>query len=353
MPHYPIYDIKKSYAENVAAGPQFSRPIPAETSRSKAALCHFMGYEVASPLGVPAGPLLTSDWTTLAARLGFDVITYKTIRSKAHPGHPLPNVIFVKTDPRHPNVAIASLPPEEISEITITNSFGMPSMPSDFLQSDIAKARDALPKGKILIVSVVGTPGNAPHVTDDFVRTAEMAKEAGAHIIEANFSCPNISSKEGALYCDPVNAFEIASKIAKAIHPLPLLIKMGACYDKNLLRDVLISLRRANVRGICGINTISMSVVNADKTFALGKGRETGGICGNEIRPAALQFIREAAEIIAEEKLDLELAGCGGIMLPHHFDEFLNAGAAVAMTATGMMWDPLLALKWKNKGINI
>jgi hypothetical protein len=51
---------------------------------------------VASPLGVPAGPLLTSKWTDLAARLGFDVVTYKTIRSSEFAGHPVPNVVYLE-----------------------------------------------------------------------------------------------------------------------------------------------------------------------------------------------------------------------------------------------------------------
>jgi dihydroorotate dehydrogenase (NAD+) catalytic subunit len=41
------------------------------------------------------------------------------------------------------------------------------------------------------------------------------------------------------------------------------------------------------------------------------------------------------------------LIGCGGITLSEHFDEFLDAGAEVATTATGMMWDPLLGLRWQ------
>jgi hypothetical protein len=54
--------------------------------------------QVASPLGVPAGPLLDSKWTTLAANLGYDIVTYKTIRTCASTGHAPPNVLYLQAD---------------------------------------------------------------------------------------------------------------------------------------------------------------------------------------------------------------------------------------------------------------
>lgn len=79
---------------------------------------------------------------------------------------------------------------------------------------------------------------------------------------------------------------------------------------------------------------------------ALGPGREYSGICGGPIRAAAVDWVKQASTIIKEENLDITLLGCGGVMLPNQFDDFLNAGAKVAMSATGMMWDPFLALRY-------
>ena len=345
---HALYAIEKSYADNLKSGPQFFGPLPKNIRLPEEQWIDFLGYSAASPLGVPAGPLLSSQWTTLAAKLGFDIVTYKTIRSQAHPGHPLPNIVFVAECTKNRDAAIQVSQPEETTDISITNSFGMPSLPADFLQKDIAKARAELIHGQILIVSVVSTPGMSENGTDDFVRTALMAKEAGAQIIEANFSCPNISSKEGALYTDPESAYEIAKAIARAIHPLPLMVKVGSYPTPGLNREVLIALARAGCRGVCGINTVPRRILDADHQPALGKDREIGGVCGKMVRPVGLQFVKETAAAIAAEKLDLELVGCGGIMLPEHFDAFLAAGAKVAMSATGMMWDPYLGLKWKH-----
>lgn len=343
----PIYDITKSWSSNIAEGPFFEGVFP-ERPKAHATL-DLCGFQIASPLGVPAGPLLNSRWTTLAARLGFDVVTYKTIRSRQHPGHSLPNVIFVSEDKHEKGLAYPIEKPLQNHHLTITNSFGMPSMPAHFLQQDIAKARLGLGKDQVLIVSVVGTPDNSENVLQDFVTTALLAKDAGAHIIEANFSCPNICSQEGSLYTDPDNSYAIAQAIAKAIAPTPLIIKVGTYSDQEKMKQVLVQLARAGVQGVCGINSVSMHVKDANGLPALGKGRETSGICGNGIRHHALQFVRQAAHIIHAEKLSLEIIGCGGIMLPEHFDLFLNAGAKVALSATGMMWNPYLAHEYHGR----
>lgn len=69
----------------------------ADTTSSCPAVTRMHMVQVASPVGVPAGPLLDSKWTTLAANLGFDIVTYKTIRSQASTGHDPPNVLYLHT----------------------------------------------------------------------------------------------------------------------------------------------------------------------------------------------------------------------------------------------------------------
>ena len=81
----PIYDIRKTYLENADHGPFFNGPIPQRVLPPKEKWIDFLGFPVVSPIGVPAGPLLTSNWIALAGKLGFDIPTYKTIRSKDHP----------------------------------------------------------------------------------------------------------------------------------------------------------------------------------------------------------------------------------------------------------------------------
>lgn len=334
--HPPIYDISKTYAENGEEGPYFNGPIPKR--RPPERVFNFLDFEVHSLIGVPAGPLLNSRWIALAAKLGFDIPTYKTIRSEAHPSHPLPNVAFVDQEGRRIS------DPGNIEELSITNSFGMPSRSPDFLLADIETANRSLSKGQVMIVSIVGTPHRGLSFGEDFVRTACMAKEAGAKIIEANFSCPNVKKGEGILYNSPEIVHEYTRAIARAIHPTPLILKVGVFPSPHDLKSALLAAARGGARGICGINSVSMKV-----DPPLDAQRPTSGICGALIREQAISFLKEASQINRKEKLALSLLGCGGVMLPDHFDELFDAGAEVSMSATGMMWDPYLAMRYHER----
>ncbi len=340
--HPPIYDIHKTWTENATEGPFFQGKIP---KRPEPKPFDFLGYKVNSPIGVPSGPLLNSRWIALAGKLGFDIPAYKTIRSYAHPSHALPNVVYVKPVGPHRAIALDEFT-ENFSDLSITNSFGNPSKSPDFLLEDIARANASLGKGQVMIVSIYGTPNQGISFGDDFVRAAILAKEAGAKIIEANFSCPNVDKAEGILYMSPDTVFEFAQKISHAIKPIPLLLKMGVFPNEQLMKEVLQASAKGGARGVCGINTLSMEVLDKQGKPALGENRKTAGVCGGAIRPQALHFIHKASEIIHKEKLGLVLLGCGGIMRPEHFTEFLDHGAQIAMSATGMMWDPYLALRY-------
>jgi dihydroorotate dehydrogenase len=337
--HPPIYDIEKSYAENAAEGPFFNGTFPKRIQPEKGH--DFLGHSVSSLIGIPSGPLLNSKWIALAGKLGFDILTYKTIRSEAHPGHRLPNVKFIDQNGNQLDA------PNTFDQLTITNSFGMPSKSPDFLLQDIESAKRSLSKGQVMIVSIVGTPNRGISFADDFVRAALLAREAGAPLIEANFSCPNVDKADGILYQSPETVHEYTRLIATAIHPIPLILKVGVFESRHQMKSVLLAAARGGAKAICGINSVSMEIHPP-----LDAGRKTSGICGGAIRPIAIAFIRDAAMTIEENKLGLVLMGCGGIMRPSHCNEFFEAGARVAMSATGMMWDPYLAMRYHAHSIS-
>ncbi|MBS0603498.1 MAG: tRNA-dihydrouridine synthase [Verrucomicrobia bacterium] len=347
-----IYDIHKTYLENAADGPFFSGPLPKRAMPPKEKWIDFLGHSVASPIGVAAGPLLTSRWVDLAGKLGFDIPIYKTIRSTEYPCHPLPNMVFVDTHgmikhQAHPKSATLVMSPSpHLEDLAVTNSFGMPSKSPQFLIEDIPRANASLQDGQVMVVSVGGTVRSDCTFLEDFVKAAELAKNSGAKIIEANFSCPNIDKSEGCLYMTPATVFEIGKAIVRAVAPIPVIIKAGIFSSEEQMRDVFIAAARAGIRAVAGINTVSMAVIDEKGQPALGPKRLTSGICGGPIREVALQFVETAAKINRREKLDLTLIGVGGITLPEHFDLFFNAGADVAMSATGMMWDPYLAARY-------
>lgn len=348
LPDRPIYDINRTWEENGQEGPFFSKEIP-ERAPCKPE-CSFLGLPVASRIGVAAGPLLNSRWTSLAADLGFDIITYKTIRSRAHPCHPLPNVIFVDTpEPLHPSpkptLVQREHSPQTMKDIAITNSFGMPSRGPNFLFYDIHRARTLLKKNQVLVVSIVGSGSDKDELTADFVQAAKLAAKGGAQVIEVNFSCPNVTSGQGSLYLDAQMVAHIGRAVVDAAR-LPIVMKVGTFPDTITLSQTLSAAVDAGLQGVCGINSVMGEVFTADGAPALGKERITSGICGAPILDAASAFLREAREVIDRKNLPLTLMGVGGVTEAHDFDTLLSNGADFALTATGMMWNPMLAQQY-------
>lgn len=85
------------------------------------------------------------------------------------------------------------------------------------------------------------------------------------------------------------------------------------------------------------------SVLDPDGSPALGPDRPTSGVCGAPIRQAALEFVRAARDVIDSRQLGLTIIGVGGVTCGQHVCDMLAAGADFVQSATGMMWNPLLA----------
>lgn len=347
----PTYRIDLSYEENYQNGPF----IDGEFSDRKAGgFKQFMGFEVRSRFGVPAGPLLNSRWIQVYAKLGFDLLVYKTVRTEAHPSHPAPNCMILNLSGQleEKDFGYTLVANEEISEdknsshVSITNSFGMPSRDPKVWQEDVLKAKSFLNPGQILIVSVVGTPRKGQDLADDYARGAMMAKEAGADVVEINLSCPNVTTGEGSLFTDPEASSRVTRKVQRALHGTPLIIKMGYISDFKILEKVIIANARFT-EGISSINTLSFKVVKPDGSQALpGPGRLQSGVCGDAIRSCGLHQSKRIADIRRRHRLDFALIGVGGIMTVNDIIAYEEAGTDASMSATGAMWDPYLALKY-------
>ena len=232
------YDMDRDYYHNLEAGPRFTGEIPIWKPHPSHT---FLGYTLNSPLGIPAGLLLDSKWIELYARLGYDILVYKTVRSRQYPVHPWPNCLFVKTEMLQPH----HLPPKVLAPrnweppsprgVTITNSFGMPSLSPEGWQEDVERALGHIREGQLLVVSGVGTLENSQEkLVQDFVRVASMIKETGAAMVELNFSCPNTAEGEGAIYTDPELASWIVREVSRILAGTPLLIKVGLLLGDQL-----------------------------------------------------------------------------------------------------------------------
>ena len=348
----PTYRIDLSYDENYRRGPFFDGTVPERKIRQQYS---FLDFKVNSLVGIPAGPLLNANWVTSYASLGFDLLVYKTVRTCARPSHPAPNCLFLDVKEALTEqeiggrlVALPNNMDARVGQMSITNSFGMPSQEPAIWQADVAKAKAGLNPGQVLIVSVVGTPGQRSRLADDYADAAAMAVEAGAQMIEINLSCPNVIGREGALFGDPEASSEVSKLVKKRIGAIPLLIKIGYISDITALQEV-VAANAPHVQGIASVNTLSFEIVKPDASPALpGKGRLRSGVCGAAIKTCAMKQAARLVDLRQKEDYGFVVVGVGGAMTAGDINGYFNLGVDAVMSATGAMWDPYLAYRyWK------
>jgi len=339
------YDIAATYRDNFERGPQLGLTPAIPTTEP----VDFLGQEVSSRLGIAAGLLLNAKWIEGYAACGWDLLTYKTVRSSARECYPPPNWVFVDADDGSGPVYAMDDLPEDPSTISSAVCFGMPSMPPEFWREDIARAKAVLSEGQMLIVSVVASPEpdwDAVQVADDYAQCAGWAVEAGADVIEANYSCPNVCSAEGQVYCDARLSEIVTQTIRSAIGEVPLLLKIGVFPDTDSQRAFLHAVA-GNANGITLVNGISRPVLRADGQPVFGEQYVKAGVLGRIIHEPCVAAVREARAVIESENLSLSLAAVGGVSSVADYNEFIEAGADAVLCGSSPMYLPDLAVEIK------
>jgi dihydroorotate dehydrogenase len=328
------YDWRQSYDWNYehapVAVPQAEPAVPGQWD--------YCGLPVPSPLGIAAGPLLNGRWILYYAALGFDVLTYKTVRSRPRACYAAPNLLPVRAARMHDGEGILSASAEMHGSWAV--SFGMPSRDPECWRADVEATRVALPKNKILSVSVVATPEahwTRDDLAEDFARCARWAVESGADCVEANFSCPNVASADGQLYQQPEAAGHIAARLRQAVGNRPLLLKIGHVTDEAQA----VALAQAvapHANALVMVNCIAAGVVDAQQVPLFHGQRR--GIAGEAIREAAVDQVRLFAGILRQQFLTLRLIGVGGIATARDVQAQLAAGSHAVQLATAAMLEP-------------
>jgi dihydroorotate dehydrogenase (NAD+) catalytic subunit len=335
----PTYDRFQTYQWNYQHVPQ---PVDVDVPEVPGEW-RFLGRRVGSPLGVPAGPLLNGAWCLYYASLGFDVVTYKTVRSVERACYPLPNLQPVAC--RQLAGSETEVPATDEMTGSWAVSYGMPSKSPDVWRRDIEETRRKLPTGKVLSVSVVGTVQEGwtiDQLADDYAQCAKWAVESGADCIETNFSCPNVSTCDGQLYQQPADAARVAEVVREQIGNTPYILKIG----KMLGREEAIALLDAvapHADALAMTNSIAATVRSTDGQSQLFDGQKRG-ICGDATREASVAQTRLMHELIRERGLKLRLIGVGGASTAEHVRQYLDAGAEAVHLATAAMVEPGVAV---------
>ena len=186
--------------------------------------------------------------------------------------------------------------------------------------------------GKVMIVSIMGRND------EEWERLAHLSQEAGADIIECNFSCPNM--EQNGLGVDIGQSTEAVARCTRAARrgcTVPLLAKLTP--NVADMRPFARTAMQNGADGIAAINTVkSLMGMNLD-TYATEpsvQGRSgVGGYSGRAVKPIALRFIWEMA---SDPQLhSVPISGMGGVDTWRDAVEFLLLGANHVQITTAVM----------------
>ncbi|MGH7309309.1 MAG: tRNA-dihydrouridine synthase [Candidatus Rokuibacteriota bacterium] len=310
-----------------------------------------LGYDLDSPLGIAAGPLLNSKWVEGYARLGFDVLTYATVRSRPHPAHTLPNIKPVDDRQQVATNGRSSHP----GNTTIAVSLGLPSMEPEVWRKDIRRATDRLRPGQILVASVVGTPapdeGQEGFIAD-YAQCAQWAAEAGADVIEVHLAIRNPFGEAGQmLYENVVLSAQILHRVRSSVG-VPVLAKIGIFRSPRALHEAA-SRVAPWTSGFVLVHGIPRRVVDASGHAAFeGNGREWATVVGSGTFPVAYRHIAELLAWRRAGEWPHAVLAVGGITTVARAQQLLREGANAVLVATAALADPLFATRFRQTAVS-
>jgi dihydroorotate dehydrogenase len=345
----PAYDVLGGFRENLARplGPRLP-----ERATTGGRCWPLLGRTVGFPIGIPACVLNGSEtWVRHNIANGWNVLTYKTVRSRAHAPNEQPNWVFAARE-------TASLAPGADADVVAdpwdwvtpgspavssVNSFGVPSPEPEEWMADLARAVAAVGDEQLLLVSVMG---EGDDLAADFARTALMAQEAGATVVELNLSCPNTLDRGATgvkppLCLDPDATVAVVEHVRRELDDRTGLVAKLSWLDEQRLAALVPRLAPL-VDGIAGINTVQSRVRRSDgsPTFP---GRELAGLSGIAVRDPALDFTRRLVALRAAGEVHFDILAMGGVTDPDSFAALFAAGADAVQSAAGAFADPFLA----------
>lgn len=195
----------------------------------------------------------------------------------------------------------------------------------------IKKLKEDYPS-KIIIASILGQD------EEEWTYLAKLMTEAGADIIECNFSCPHMSGE--GLGSDVGQDPELVALFTKACRKgtdLPILAKMTP--NIGNMEIPALAAMASGATGIAAINTIkSIMNINMDdygsEPYVEGKS-SVGGYSGKTVKPIALRFINDMKQ--HPGLLGAPISGMGGIETWYDGAEFIALGCENLQVTTSVM----------------
>ena len=195
----------------------------------------------------------------------------------------------------------------------------------------IAKLKRDYPD-KVIVSSVMGS------CEEEWIKLGKMSEQAGADLIECNFSCPQMTSH--AMGSDVGTNFELVEKYSRAISSctdIPVIAKMTP--NITVMEPAAIAAVKGGAKGISATNTVksitSMDYENMTGMPVVNGVSSISGYSGRAIKPIALRFIANLAS--CKDLAGIPLSGIGGIETWNDALDFLLVGARNIQVTTGVM----------------
>lgn len=344
-----LYDIEKTFEENVVFGPLWNGKYPRLPKRKKH--FSFLGHPLNSLFGVAASPLTHGSRNVrLMSCLGYDIITYRSVRSIEWHGQKYPHWRFVSlpkqlTEADLTKTLVGSPKAFPRQEVSTANSFGIQSLKPEYWQVDFEQAQDYLLPGQLLILSLMFTPETGKDVLKDAGVVAGYGKETSAKAFEINLAHPN-SGMKSLVYEDVATSVAICRRVKKVLGDRPLLAKVGYYQNPTVLREFM-KQTSGIIAGLTSANTYAMPIIDSEQQEVF-PGRPKAGVSGWALRTLYKNQIRQVMEYKKSLVLNkFVVIAVGGVMSPAHITEYMRLGADAVQAATGVWADPYLAFKYK------
>ena len=279
----------------------------------------FMGVKFPNPFCLSSSPVGNCyDMCAKAYDEGWGGVVFKTIGPKHY--------IIDEVSPRFDALTKEDLPfvgfknMEQIAEHSLEENL-----------ADLKRLKKNYPN-QVLIASIMGSN------EEDWCELAKLVTEAGADMIELNFSCPQMTSH--AMGSDVGANPELCKKYCEAVRrstKLPFMAKMTPNIT-DMCIPAIASIE-GGADGIAAINTIK-SIINIDLNKKVGlpiiNGKSSiSGYSGKAVKPVALRFIQQMK---SNPKLkDVEISGIGGIETWEDAAEFILLGCKTLQVTTAIM----------------
>ena len=277
----------------------------------------FLGVRCENPFFLASSPVCSNyDMIAKAFRAGWGGVFYKTIG------------VFIP-DECSPRFDITGDPGSAWSGFK--NMEMISDKPLEVNLDYIRRLKKEFPT-KVMAVSIMGSSD------DEWKLLAKLVTEAGADLIECNFSCPQMTTS--AMGSDVGQNPELVAQYTRAVCSathLPVIAKMTPNLG-NMEVPALAAIE-AGAKGIAAINTVK-SITNIDfeslTAMPVVNGKSSiSGYSGPAVRPIALRFIAQMKQFPA--LAHVPVTGIGGIVTWKDALEFIMVGSSNVQVTTAVM----------------